>query len=84
MSNKSMAVVCFRCAPRGLDADACDRLNEAIVEAVNASGEAYLTHTRLRGRSVMRVGFGNFITTERHLATAWARVRAEAARLAGP
>jgi aromatic-L-amino-acid decarboxylase len=76
-----MAVVCFRYAPPHLDDEAQDRINAAIVEAVNASGEAWLTHTRLGGRVVMRVGIGNIVTTEAHLTRAWARVMAEAARV---
>lgn len=73
-----MAVVCFRFAPDGLSDDHRDALNIAIVEAVNASGDVFLTHTRLRGRAVMRVGIGNIATTESHLAHAWARVRSAA------
>lgn len=76
-----MAVVCFRCAPAGFDDDACDRLNEAIVSAVNASGNAYLTHTRVGGRVVMRVGIGNVLTTMQHLEQAWACLLREAERL---
>ncbi len=78
----SMSVVCFHCTDALFDGPMHDRLNEAIVEAVNASGEAYLTHTRLGGRTVMRVGFGNILTTEHHLAVLWARVCAERARYA--
>ena len=74
-----MAVVCFRYAPEGLDDEIADQINEAIVARVNASGEAYITHTRLRGRTVMRVGFGNLLTTEQHVERAWARIRKEAA-----
>ena len=74
----TMAVVCFRCAPAELTDEACDRLNERIVERVNAAGAGYLTHTRLRGRTVMRVGIGNVLTTEADVARVWASVRAEA------
>lgn len=73
----SMGVVCFRCAGESVDAGETDRVNEAIVERVNASGRAYLTHTRLRGRTVMRVGFGNVLTTEEHLDALWSQVLAE-------
>ncbi len=73
-----MAVVCFRFAPALVSPEECDRLNEAIVDAVNASGDAYLTHTRLRGRLVIRVGIGNVLTEERHVAHAWQRVREQA------
>ncbi len=73
-----MGVVCFRFAPPGVSEAQCDQLNEAIVAAVNTSGETYLTHTSLRGRIAMRIGLGNILTTERHLARAWACVRREA------
>ena len=71
----SMGVVCFRRVDPSLDAEGTDRLNESIVEAVNASGAAYLTHTRLRGRTVMRVGFGNVLTTDAHVGILWDRIR---------
>jgi aromatic-L-amino-acid/L-tryptophan decarboxylase len=76
----TMAVVCFRFAPGGMDDDACDRLNAAIVDAINQSGDAYLTHTRVGGRLVMRVGIGNILTTSAHLERAWTLIRDEATR----
>jgi aromatic-L-amino-acid/L-tryptophan decarboxylase len=77
-----MGVVCFRYAPAGLDAAACDRLNARIVETIVGSGQAYLTHTTLNGRLVMRVGIGNILTTEAHLERVWAAIVAAAADLA--
>jgi aromatic-L-amino-acid/L-tryptophan decarboxylase len=77
----TMAVVCFRFEPAGMDAERCDALNQRIVEAVNAGGDAYLTHTTLRGRRAMRIGVGNVLTTERHLAHAWRRIIDQGARL---
>ncbi|MBA2682992.1 MAG: aminotransferase class V-fold PLP-dependent enzyme [Gemmatimonadaceae bacterium] len=77
----TMAVVCFRYEPAGLDRDGCDALNERIIESVNAGGDAYLTHTTLRGRRVMRIGVGNVLTQERHLQHAWRRIRDEGERL---
>jgi aromatic-L-amino-acid decarboxylase len=74
-----MGVVCFRFAPAGLDDAACDRLNEQIVASINASGTAYLTHTELDGRIVMRVGIGNILTTEQHLEQVWRDVVAATA-----
>ncbi len=72
-----MAVVCFRFVPVEIDDAAADQLNERIVEAVNASGEAYLTHTRVGGRVAMRIGIGNILTTEEHLARAWGKIVSE-------
>ncbi|MEY2484048.1 MAG: aromatic-L-amino-acid/L-tryptophan decarboxylase, partial [Verrucomicrobiota bacterium] len=64
-----MGVVCFRLRS---DSDAeSDRRNAQIVEAINAAGEAYLMQTKLRGRVVMRLGLGNLLTTEEHLARVW-------------
>ena len=70
----SLAVVCFRKRLSGSDADA-DRGNERIMEAVNRSGEAYLSHTRLGGRTVLRLAVGNAGTTEAHVARAWELLR---------
>src|SRR6266699_758275 len=51
--------------------DTIDMLNSKIVEHINASGRAYLTQTKLRGRTVMRIGLGNILTTEQHLRNVW-------------
>jgi aromatic-L-amino-acid decarboxylase len=77
----TMGIVCFRYERQDTGAERGDALNEAIVEAVNTGGRAYLTHTRLKGRVVMRIGLGNILTTEHHLAEAWRAIRAETVRL---
>jgi len=58
-----------------------DKLNSEIVERINASGRAYLTQTKLRGRTVMRIGLGNVLTTEEHLRKAWGMIRDTASEL---
>jgi aromatic-L-amino-acid decarboxylase len=75
------ALVCFRFAPAGVGAEAADALNQRILDRVNAGGEAFLTHTRLRGRVVLRLAVGNVKTTEAHVARAW-ELLVEAARTA--
>jgi aromatic-L-amino-acid decarboxylase len=81
----SMGVVCFRftgaatpsprsdTAARGRagSTDRIDEINSDIVERTNVSGRAYLTQTKLRGRTVMRIGLGNVLTTEQHLREGW-------------
>ena len=69
----SMGVICFRFLAG--DLDKIDKLNSEIVERINASGRAYFTQTKLRDRTVMRIGLGNVLTTERHLRAAWEMVR---------
>lgn len=77
----TMGIVCFRYEPDGAAGDEVDALNEKIVERVNAGGRTYLTHTRLNGVVVMRIGLGNVLTTEEHLAEAWQVIRTESQRL---
>ena len=68
-----LSVVCFRAAPRGaaLPDDEIDRLNLQLLDAVNASGDVFLSHTRIGGRVALRLAIGNIRTTERHVARAW-------------
>jgi aromatic-L-amino-acid/L-tryptophan decarboxylase len=76
------SVVCFR-APCGSNAspDAIDALNAAIVDAVNGSGEIFVSHTRLDGRYAIRLAIGNLHTTETHVKRAWELFQGEAERL---
>ena len=68
-----MGVVCFRF--KAANDSESDRRNAQLVETINASGEAYLMQTKLRGRTVMRLGLGNVLTTEEHLARVWQIIR---------
>ena len=77
----SMGVVCFRFV--GADAAELDKLNSAMVEQVNASGRAYLTQTKLNGKTVMRIGLGNILTTEEHLRNVWELIKKTADELSG-
>ena len=58
------SVVCFR-------RDGSDEENAALLERVNATGEAYLSHTVLAGRYVLRLAVGNHRTTEGDVRRAW-------------
>ena len=58
-----------------------DHLNSDIVEKINASGRVYLTQTKLRGRTVMRIGLGNVLTMEEHLRNAWEMIQETASEL---
>jgi len=53
------------------------------VERINASGRAYLTQTKLHGRTVLRIGFGNVLTTEQHLRKVWGLIQLTAGEIAG-
>ncbi|HEX9580183.1 MAG TPA: pyridoxal-dependent decarboxylase [Gemmatimonadales bacterium] len=68
-------LVCFRHRAR-------DAVTQAILDRVNQSGEAYLTHTRLADRLVIRVAIGSPRTERRHVERLWALIQ-EAAENAG-
>jgi aromatic-L-amino-acid/L-tryptophan decarboxylase len=81
------STVCFRHRPAGLagredeDAvhDALDRGNARLMDAVNRTGEVFLSHTRLRDRFTIRLAIGNLRTEPRHVQRAWDLLRREAA-----
>ena len=74
-----LSVVCFRARFPGVSPDEEDRRNQALMDAVNAGGEAYLSHTRLGGRTVIRLAVGNIRTEERHVRRAFDLLRQAAA-----
>jgi aromatic-L-amino-acid/L-tryptophan decarboxylase len=76
--------VCFRYAPAGVGEADREVLNAAILERVNASGSAYLSHTKLDGRYVLRLAIGNLRTEPRHVENAWRLLREAAASVAVP
>src|SRR5690606_13475398 len=47
MAPSPFSTVCFRYRPGGATPDELDRLNETILAEVNASGDVFLSHTRL-------------------------------------
>ncbi len=58
------SVVCFRARPSGLDdGEELDRLQLDLLERINATGEIYLSHTRLDPGLSLRVAVGNLRTT---------------------
>ena len=60
------SVVCFR-----LRGDAGDAPHQRVLDTVNASGEIFISHTKLHGRFVLRLAVGNLHTTEAHVRRAW-------------
>jgi aromatic-L-amino-acid decarboxylase len=85
MAPTPLSVVCFRFAPHDIvtqleaagpdDAqaleDQLERLNTALVDAVNATGQIFVASTRLRGRLTIRLAIGNIRTDEDHVRRVW-------------
>ena len=79
------STVCLRWHPRswsGTD-EALDDANAAVMDAVNRTGEVFLSHTRLAGRFTIRVAIGNLRTEARHVERAWTLLREAAASVSG-
>ncbi len=74
------STVCFRHVPSALAADgeAINVHNAALMDAVNRTGEIFLSHTKLRGRFTIRFAIGNLRTEPRHVERAWELLRAAA------
>lgn len=82
MAPVPFSTVCFRLNPRvgspeapeakgNLDEELLDLLNERLMKAVNETGDAYLSHTRIHGRFTLRCAIGNFRTKARHIDSLW-------------
>jgi aromatic-L-amino-acid decarboxylase len=77
------SVVCFRARPAGVpmsEAD-LDVFNEHLMHDVNATGDVFLSHTRLHDRFALRLAIGHLKTTERHVSHAWELLRMHTAQL---
>ncbi|MFL5958867.1 MAG: pyridoxal phosphate-dependent decarboxylase family protein [Gaiellaceae bacterium] len=57
-----------------------DEENERLLQRVNASGEIFITHTKLDERYVLRLAVGNARTTEDDVRRAWGVLNREATR----
>ena len=57
-----------------------DALNEAIMNDVNSTGRAYLSHTKLNDKLSLRLSIGNIRTTEEHIRRVWEIIKDSAGR----
>ena len=55
--------------------------NQAIMDRVNASGHAFISHTKLAGRLTLRMCVGQEHTERRHVVRAWELIREAATGL---
>lgn len=83
------SVVCFRAITTVEGETAHERdarleaLNERIMEAVNSTGELFLSHTKLNGVFTLRLAVGNIRTEESHVQHAWVLLNQKLSELQG-
>jgi aromatic-L-amino-acid/L-tryptophan decarboxylase len=70
----TLNLVCFRL--HSGDAD-----NQRLMDRLNASGDLYLTHTKLDGKFTLRMCIGQTNTQTHHVQRAWERIQQETAKL---
>jgi len=66
--SRNFSLVCFR-------RDGDDAENEALLERANATGEIFISHTRLHDRYWLRLAVGSARTTEADVRRAWEVLR---------
>jgi aromatic-L-amino-acid decarboxylase len=69
MAPVPFALVCFRACPLGVGD--LDGFNENIINEINSSGEAYLSHTKLNGNFAIRLSVGSIRVEQLHLEKVW-------------
>lgn len=79
MAPVPFALVCFRACPASVTE--LDELNETLMNTVNATGEAYLSHTKLDGKFTLRLSIGSIRVEERHIVKVWELLNRELERL---
>ncbi|MCY7377309.1 MAG: aminotransferase class I/II-fold pyridoxal phosphate-dependent enzyme [Pyrinomonadaceae bacterium] len=71
----NFALVCFRACPKNVEN--LDAFNENLMNEINASGEAYLSHTKLDGKFAIRLSVGSIRVEERHIEKVWGLLNAK-------
>ena len=69
-----LSLVTYRFSPGWTGADE-DAANHRIMDRVNETGEAFLSHTVLDGRVVLRLSIGNLKTTPERVSRTWTLLR---------
>jgi aromatic-L-amino-acid decarboxylase len=62
------SLVCFR-------HKSSDETNRALLDKINASGHAFLSHTVLNGKFVLRLAIGNIHTTWNDILSTWEQIQ---------
>jgi len=92
MAPVPFSTVCFRYRPASLIgrenepgmAEKIDDLNVRLMDSINRTGQAFLSHTRVNDRMTIRVAISNLRTEDSDLQLVWQIVRREAAALEMP
>lgn len=71
----NLQTICIRHQPPGLDGDALDTHTLSWVDAINQSGDAFMSPSQLEGRWMVRVSIGVESTEREHVQKLWALIQ---------
>jgi len=84
MAPTPLSTVCFCAEPSGMvSADTLNQVNRKLMDAANATGKVYLTHTQLGDRFVLRFVVSHIRTTESHVRHGWEVLQEELKKIRG-
>jgi len=71
----------FRCKLNNKDESQTDACNEKLLDAVNATGDVFLSHTKLNEKYGIRLAIGNIKTSWDDVELAWKIIQEEAKKI---
>ena len=80
MAPVNLSLVCFR-LNGGRPERQLNTINAELLGEINATGKVFLTHTALKGKTVLRMMIGQRTTSEKHVRLAWEIISEKARQL---
>ncbi len=71
MAPAPFSTVCFRAKPLSISSDHLNGFNEKLMNRINDTGKAFLSHTKLNGNFVIRLVISGIRTEEKHMLEVW-------------
>ncbi|KAH6766673.1 Pyridoxal phosphate transferases superfamily protein [Perilla frutescens var. hirtella] len=78
---RRFSLVCFRLLSAENNVERANQLNRELLEAVNSTGELFISHTVLSETYILRFAVGAPLTEERHVVEAWKTLQEKASFL---
>ncbi|XWS47052.1 hypothetical protein CRYUN_Cryun14cG0120200 [Craigia yunnanensis] len=80
---RMFSLVCFRLLPPPNNEYHGNKLNHELLDAVNSTGNVFISHTVLSGKYILRFAVGAPLTDEKHVNAAWKVLQDKATALLG-
>ncbi len=81
MAPVEFSLLCFRLNPPNKSEKQIEIMNKQLLEKVNKTGKTLLTHTKLKGKYVIRFCIGQRTTQERHVIETWKLITRETEKI---